>query len=137
MVDFVLLRSQNSWRAIMLFELLCYYAWNGLLGTPFLLQCGIRQGGVLSPFLFAIYVNDLIDKLRQSGFGLYHYMLVHSLLVVFCTRTTLLCFLVVVMDSINLLISAMIMKSNGMLNLTPRKVRLQLSVVTPLLCPSN
>jgi len=121
----------------MLFELLCYYAWNGLLGTPFLLQCGIRQGGVLSPFLFAIYVNDLIDKLRQSGFGLYHYMLVHSLLVVFCTRTTLLCFLVVVMDSINLLISAMIMESNGMLNLTPRKVRLQLSVVTPLLCPSN
>jgi len=42
-----------------------------LLGTPFLLQCGIWQGGVLSPFLFAIYLNDLIDKLRQSGFGLY------------------------------------------------------------------
>ena len=27
--------------------------------------------GCLVPFLFAIYVNDLIDKLRQSGFGLY------------------------------------------------------------------
>ena len=43
----------------------------GCLVLHFLLQCGIRQGGVLSPFLFAIYVNDLIDKLRQSGFGLY------------------------------------------------------------------
>ena len=42
-----------------------------MLHTPFLLQCGIRQGGDLSPFLFAIYVNDLIDKLTQSGFGLY------------------------------------------------------------------
>jgi len=60
------------------------------------------------------------------------YMLVHCLLVVFCTLTTLHCFLAVVMDSRNLL-----MESNGILNLTLRKVRLQLLVVTPLLCPSN
>ena len=66
-----------------------------------------------SPFLFAIYVNDLIDKLRQSGFGLY----VGSLFVgCICTRTTLHCFLVVVMDSRNLLIYAMIMESNMHLN---------------------
>ena len=52
-------------------NLSCSVAWNGLLGSPFLLQCGIRQGGVLSPFLFAIYVDDLIVKLRQSGFGLH------------------------------------------------------------------
>ena len=71
----------------------CSVAWNGLLGTPFLLQCGIRQGGVLSPFLFAIYAN--LGSV---------YMLVHCLLVVFCTRTTLHCFLIVVMDSRNLLI---------------------------------
>ena len=41
-------------------------------------------------------------------------------------RTTLHCFLVVVMDSRNLLIYAMIMEFNGILSLTPRKVRLQL-----------
>ena len=52
-------------------------------------------------------------------------------------EATLHCFLVVVMDSRNLLIYAMIMEFNGILNLTPRKVRLQLLVVTPLLCPSN
>jgi len=32
-------------------NLSCSVAWNGLLGSPFLFQCGIRQGGVLSPFL--------------------------------------------------------------------------------------
>ena len=32
---------------------------------------GVKQGGVLSPFLFAVYVDDLIGKLRQSGCGLY------------------------------------------------------------------
>jgi len=42
-----------------------------------------------------------------------------------------------IMDSRNLLIYAMIMEFNGILNLTPRKVGLQLLVVTPLLCPSN
>ena len=35
------------------------------------LQCGVRQGGVLSPVLFAVYVNSLIEMLRQSGYGCY------------------------------------------------------------------
>jgi len=30
------------------------------------LQCGVRQGGVLSPFLFAIYVDDLIVNLHDK-----------------------------------------------------------------------
>ena len=32
---------------------------------------GVRQRGVLSPCLFAIYVDDLISLLRLSRYGLY------------------------------------------------------------------
>jgi len=40
--------------------------------APFKVNCGVRQGGVLSPFPFAIYVDDLIFELRQSGVALYN-----------------------------------------------------------------
>jgi len=42
-----------------------------IIGSPFYIHCGLRQGGVLSPLLFAIYVDDLISKLRESGYGLH------------------------------------------------------------------
>ena len=38
-----------------------------LLGQSFDVMCGVRQGGVLSPVLFALYVDDLIPKLKASG----------------------------------------------------------------------
>jgi len=49
----------------------CSVVWNSSIGIPFRVHCGVRQGGVLSPLLFAIYVDDLIHELRQSGYGLY------------------------------------------------------------------
>ena len=49
----------------------CSVVWNSLIGSPFRVHCGVRQGGVLSPLLFAIYVDDLISELRQSGYGLH------------------------------------------------------------------
>lgn len=39
------------------------------LGNAFSILCAVRQGGVLSPFLFAIDVDDLISSLRQCGYG--------------------------------------------------------------------
>ena len=45
--------------------------WNSCISQLFYLRCGVRQGGVLSPVLFAVYVNDLICKLVQSNSGCY------------------------------------------------------------------
>jgi len=33
--------------------------------------CGVRQGGVLSPLLFSVYVDDLIRLLKRSGYDAY------------------------------------------------------------------
>ena len=35
--------------------------WNGVFSQFFKLTFGVRQGSVLSPFLFAIYLVDIID----------------------------------------------------------------------------
>jgi len=34
-------------------------------------MCGVRQGEVLSPLLFSVYVNDMIQKLCDKSFGCY------------------------------------------------------------------
>jgi hypothetical protein len=43
--------------------------WQGELSRTFRILCGVRQGGVLSPILFAIYVDDLLNSLHSSGLG--------------------------------------------------------------------
>jgi len=40
------------------------------IGVGVQVRCGVRQGGVLSPFLFAIYTDDIIVQMRKSGFGI-------------------------------------------------------------------
>ena len=43
--------------------------WSGVDSEVFQLFAGVRQGGVLSPCLFAIYVNDVLEKICKSHFG--------------------------------------------------------------------
>jgi hypothetical protein len=37
-----------------------YVKWLGAVSFSFRLTSGIRQGGVLSPYLFAVYIDDII-----------------------------------------------------------------------------
>jgi len=43
--------------------------WNDILIGVFRVVCGVRQSGILSPFLFKIYVDDLLYLLSTSGHG--------------------------------------------------------------------
>ena len=47
----------------------CCVDWGGTKSNPFKVSCGIRQGAVLSPILFSIYINDLFHIMETSGFG--------------------------------------------------------------------
>ena len=43
--------------------------WDGTYSDWFPVLAGVRQGGVLSPDLYSIYVDELIKKLQRSGIG--------------------------------------------------------------------
>ena len=43
--------------------------WGGSYSERFPVLCGTKQGGILSPDFFAIYIDDLIKILRASGIG--------------------------------------------------------------------
>ena len=54
----------------------CWYSkcfatvtWNGGISEIFRLFTGTRQGGVISPTLFAVYVDDVLEKLKHSRYG--------------------------------------------------------------------
>ena len=46
-------------------------AWGGHLSESFNVVNGVRQGGVLSPVLFAVYIDVLLNRLEEAGFGCY------------------------------------------------------------------
>ena len=40
------------------------------------MKCAIRQGGILSPFLFAIFIDDVVNVVQHSNFG-FHFGIVN------------------------------------------------------------
>ena len=42
------------------------------LSTPFTVSDGVRQGGVLSPVLFSIYLDKLLSLALMTPFGVIH-----------------------------------------------------------------
>ena len=45
--------------------------WNDSLSVPLPVNAGVRQGGILSPFLFAVYIDVIITSLKSAGVGLH------------------------------------------------------------------
>ena len=43
--------------------------WSNHISPKFSISNGVRQGGVLSPLLFSVYVDELLEKLRRNGAG--------------------------------------------------------------------
>jgi exonuclease III len=43
--------------------------WAGALSDVYRLECGVRQGGLTSPRLFNLYMDELIDGLSSTGIG--------------------------------------------------------------------
>jgi len=55
--------------------------WSLVYSDYFSLACGVRQGGVLSPSLFAIFIDSVVDRVIESGLGCYLKMTCFSILL--------------------------------------------------------
>ena len=53
-------------------DLLCRVKWGDSFSEWFSITAGVRQGGVLSPDFYSIYVDDLIKKLKSLSKGCYY-----------------------------------------------------------------
>jgi len=60
-------------------------SWAGVMSHYFNALNGVKQGGVISPILFCIYIDDLLVSLSQIGDGCY--IAGNILLVLLATRT--------------------------------------------------
>ena len=52
-------------------DIQCRVRWGDTLSEWFRIKAGVRQGGVLSPTFYSIYVDDLVDILVAMGIGCY------------------------------------------------------------------
>ncbi len=48
-----------------------YIKWKSITGASFSVLNGVKQGGVLFPVLFAVYIDGLLNRLSKSGVGCY------------------------------------------------------------------
>ena len=55
--------------------------WGSVLSRSFRLTCGIRQGGVLSPHLYALYIDSVVDRVKASNVGCYYKLTCVSILL--------------------------------------------------------
>ena len=69
----VVVRTLLSWYS----DQLVSVRWNSAHSETFSVANGVQQGGVLSPILFTVYIDDLLSQLEDAGIGCYwnhHYV---------------------------------------------------------------
>ena len=47
----------------------CFLLVNNLNTNYFEVQCGVKQGGIISPTIFSRYINDLVNELNSLNLG--------------------------------------------------------------------
>ena len=47
----------------------CFIRWNSVESDSFSVKNGVRQGAILSPSLFCVYLDTLLSCLRDAGVG--------------------------------------------------------------------
>ena len=52
-------------------DLQCRVRWGDTISDWFAVKAGVRQGGILSPDFYSIYVDDLVEILSAIGIGCY------------------------------------------------------------------
>ena len=57
--------------------------WNGTISSTFSTSNGVKQGVVLSPILFNVYLDELIKMLSEQGLGC-HFLCHLSALYISC-----------------------------------------------------
>ncbi len=63
--------SGNNWTIInsLHHKAVTSVKWRNKLSDPYVNQQGVRQGGVLSADLYKVYINELLDRLTNTGIG--------------------------------------------------------------------
>ena len=72
-----------------IYEVQMRIRWNNAVSDYFTISNGVKQGGVLSPVLFSIYLDQLIAHLIHLGMGSYMYGLFTEVFI-YADDTTLL-----------------------------------------------